>query len=119
MESSVPGFIAQNASTHSFKLMKQRYKAATVFVDQYSCLSYVHVHKLTSGDKTIQAKEAFEQYAAQCVVVKHYHADNGIFKSDSWINLCQKQAKANIFILWRGFTSDHTYNLTAIPLGLA
>jgi hypothetical protein len=40
--------------------MKQRYRAATVFVDQFSGLSYVHLQKTLSGNETVSAKEAFE-----------------------------------------------------------
>ena len=51
---------------------------------------YVHVHTSTGGDEAAQAKEAFEAYAAQRgVYVKQYHGDNGIFKSDKWIQHCQ------------------------------
>ena len=67
------GFIAQEQANVRYKLTRQRFKAATVFVDHYSRLSYVHVHTSTGGDEAVQAKEAFEAYAAQRgVYVKHY-----------------------------------------------
>ena len=65
LELSVPGFIAQEKMNVQFKLTKQRFQVATVFVDHFSCLSYVHVHKSTGGDEAVEAKEAFEAYAAQ------------------------------------------------------
>ena len=53
---------------------------------------YSHVHKSTGGDEAVEAKEAFEAYAAQGgVYVKHYHGDNGIFKCDKWIQHCQRR----------------------------
>ena len=97
--SSVPGFIAQEKMNIQFKLMKQRFQVATVFVDHFSRLSYVHVHRSTGGDEAVEAKEAFEAYAAQCgVYVKHYHGDNGIiFKCDKWIQHCQKRKQTYTF----------------------
>ena len=58
LESPTPGFIAQLKGT----LTKQRYKYATVFVDQYSRLSYVHFQRTITSDETVQAKIAFERY---------------------------------------------------------
>ena len=63
--SSVPGFIAQERTNVRYKLTKRRFKAATVFVDHFSRLSYVHIHTSTGGDEAVQAKEAFEAFAAQ------------------------------------------------------
>ena len=36
-----PGFIAQEKTNVPYKLTRQRFKAATIFVDHFSCLSYV------------------------------------------------------------------------------
>ena len=99
--SSIPGFIAQEQTNIRYKLTRRRFKAATVFVDHYSRLSYVHVHTSTGGEEAVQAKEAFEAYAAQRgVYVKHYHGDNGIFKSDKWIQHCQRQKQT--YVIGRG-----------------
>ena len=76
LESSTPGFIAQLKGN----LTKHRYKAATIFVDHKSGLGYVHLQQSTTGHETLQAKEAFEAYAAKHgVKVRHYHGDNGRF----------------------------------------
>ena len=61
LESPTPGFIAQLKGT----LTKQRYKYATVFVDQYSRLSYVHLQRTMMSDKTVQAKIAFKRYSQE------------------------------------------------------
>ena len=59
---------------------------ATVFVDHYSRLSYVHVNKTANADDAIAAKKAFEQHARERgVTIKHCHADNGIFKSAAFL----------------------------------
>jgi hypothetical protein len=79
--STTPGYIAQLRGRPTLK----RYHAATVFVDNFSRLSYVHVQKGTSAEETIQAKHAFERYArSHGVVTKHYHADNGIFADNKF-----------------------------------
>ena len=76
MESSTIGFVAQLKG----RLTKRRYRVATIFVDHFSDLSYVHLQSSTSSEETVQAKAAFEAYARDHgVTIKHYHADNGRF----------------------------------------
>ena len=59
---------------------QKRYVGATVFADHFSGLTYVHLMSSLSGDETVEAKQAFERFAAQHGVhVSHYHADNGRF----------------------------------------
>jgi hypothetical protein len=70
MQSPVPGLIAQNKGSPT----RERYMAATIFVDHYSDVTFVHLQK------TLNAKEAFERWAnSHSVKIKHYHADNGRF----------------------------------------
>ena len=59
MVSPVPGLIAQMVGF----LTRQRYKYATVFVDQASRMGFVYLQKTCSAAETIEAKRAFEQYA--------------------------------------------------------
>jgi hypothetical protein len=81
LESPVSGFIAEMNG----RLTRQRYKAATIFVDHFSSLSYVHLQQSTLALETLQAKMAFETYAASCGVLIHkYHADNGRFAETAW-----------------------------------
>ena len=76
LESLTPGLIAQLKGIPTTK----RYKAATVFIDHYSCLLYIHLQSTLSSEDTLQAKEAFERYCeSNGVKVIHYHADNGRF----------------------------------------
>ena len=60
-ESPSPGFIAQLKGT----LTKQRFKYGTVFVDQYSRLSYVYLQRTIMSNKAVQAKIAFERYSQE------------------------------------------------------
>lgn len=81
LESTTPGLIAQMKGL----LTRQRYRAATVFVDHFSGLSYVHLQKSTNAIETLAAKHAFELYAStHGNRVLHYHADNGRFAENLW-----------------------------------
>ena len=79
--STTPGLVAQLRGIPT----TIRYKVATVFVDHFSKLGYVHLQKSTGAVETIAAKEAFERFAASHgVQVLHYHADNGIFTDNAF-----------------------------------
>ena len=82
LESPTPGLFGQLKGTPTLK----RYKAATVFVDHFSRLSYVHLQEsLTSAD-TLKAKHAFEKFCGtHGVQVQHYHCDNGRFADNAFI----------------------------------
>ena len=76
LKSSTPGLIGQVKGW----LTRERQHVATVFVDHYSDLTFVHVTPSDTSEETVEAKEAFERFAAaHNVIVKHYHADNGRF----------------------------------------
>jgi len=81
LESTVPGLVAQLKGIPT----KTHYRAATIFVDHYSKLSYVHLQKSLMSDKMIQVKQAFEVYAkTHGVLIRHYHADNGHFQDNAF-----------------------------------
>ena len=82
MESPTPGFVGQIKGW----LTTKRYRAATVFVDHYSQLTFVYLQFSTAAEETVQAKKAFEAFAAlHGIVVRHYHADNGRFAETKWL----------------------------------
>ncbi len=54
------GFIAQLKGT----LTKKGYTVATIFVDHYSWLKYIHLMTKLTSEKTMDAKRAFEQVLA-------------------------------------------------------
>ena len=83
IESAAPGLIAQMKGWITTK----RYRVATVFVDHYSGLSYVHFQKTTDGPETLEAKLAFETYAEKNNVrVQSYQADNGRFAEKAFVD---------------------------------
>ena len=90
LESNTPGFIAQLKGS----LTKQRYRAATIFVDHYSRLSYVYLQRGLTSDETLKAKRAFEAYArSHNVQIKHYHCDNGRFSDNAFIDDVTKRGQ--------------------------
>ena len=86
LESTSPGFMAQLKGT----LTQQRYKYATVSVDQYSRYTFVYLQKRITSQETVMAKHAFERSAHQRgVKIHHYHANNGRFADNAFILDCQ------------------------------
>ena len=59
LESSTPGLIAQLKG----KLSQQRYKYATVFVDQFPGYVFVYLQKRLTSEGTVMVKHAFEHSA--------------------------------------------------------
>jgi hypothetical protein len=94
LESSAAGFISQLKG----RLTRRRYKAATIFVDNFSRMSYVHLQEsLTSGD-TVEAKEAFEAFSRNMGVrIQKYHADNGIFADNALMNAVRQNQQTISF----------------------
>ncbi len=85
MVSTQVGFYAQMTG----KLTNRRYRGATIFVDHYSRLRFVHLMQDLKSDETIKAKRAFEQFAADHGVrILHYHCDNGRFKDNAFQQSC-------------------------------
>jgi hypothetical protein len=84
LESSMLGLIGHMKGIPTV----QRYRCATVYVDHYSRLSYVHLQKQLTSEETVQGKVAFEKFCeARGVTVKHYHADIGRFADKGFVNL--------------------------------
>ena len=81
MESITTGFIAQLKG----KPTKQRYCAATIFLDHHSDLTYVYLQQGLSSEYTVEANKVFEDYAqTYSVRINHYHAVNGRFTENSF-----------------------------------
>ena len=81
------------------RLTKKRYKYATVFVDQASKLSYVYLQKTASVEETLEAKWAFQQHSLdKGVIIRAYHANNGMFKANDWQNACMKEGQKLTFV---------------------
>ncbi len=109
---SIPGLIAQMTGT----LTTKRYKYATVFVDQYTKMGYVHLQKSPDVDETLKAKQAFDEYARQRgVEIKSYQADNGIFRANRWVNSCRESKQPLTFT---GVNVHHQNGLAERRIGL-
>jgi hypothetical protein len=68
LESGTPGFVAQLNGI----LTNRRYTCATIFVDHYSRLGYVHMQQQLMSDETVEAKHNFEVFSrSQGVTIKH------------------------------------------------
>ena len=53
---------------------------------------FVYLQKTCLAEDTIEAKRAFEKYAAsRGVTIQAYHADDGIFKAKKWMEECHQQ----------------------------
>ena len=88
LKSSTAGFIAQLKG----KLTTQRYRYATVFVDQHSQYAYVYLQWTITSAKTVQAKHSFERMAKDMGIrIHHYHAYDGRFADMGFVHDCQKQ----------------------------
>ena len=68
-------------------LTKQHLWGATTFVDHVSDFVYVHLLRDLSLAETLLAKEPTEKVMAQYgLSVKHYHADNGRFSDNGFVD---------------------------------
>jgi hypothetical protein len=96
MQSTEPGFYGQAKGA----LSKTRYRNATIFVDHYSRLKFVYhlmMSNLTSA-KTIDAKHAFQQFAAKHgMCIQHYHCNNGRFADSMFRESCEAEGQQLTF----------------------
>jgi hypothetical protein len=71
---------------------------ATVFVDHFSGLSYIHLQKSTNAEETLEAKVAFERFATKVnVKVKSYQADNGRFAENKFMEAVKEAGQTITF----------------------
>lgn len=97
-----PGLIAQMTG----RLTTQRYKYATVYVDQATRWGFIHLQKTASANETIEGKRLFEQEALQRGIhIRGYHADNGVFRAHKWQQHCQERKQTLTFA---GVNAHHT-----------
>jgi hypothetical protein len=94
MISTQVGFNAQLKGTFT----KKRYTAATVFVDHYSRLKYIHLMTKLTSEETMEAKRAFENFAKQhSICILHYHCNNGRFADNAFKNSCSAKGQQLTF----------------------
>lgn len=83
--SPIPGLIAQMTGF----ITKQRYRYATVYVDQATGYGYVYLQQTASAGETLEGKKAFERLSSShSISILAYHAVNGIFKAIEWVQAC-------------------------------
>jgi hypothetical protein len=83
----VSGFYAQMMG----KLTNRHYHSATIFVDHFVLVRFIHLMQDSSSNKMIKAKCAFKQFATDhSVKITHYRCNNCRFKDNSF-----KQAGAS------------------------
>ena len=81
MESNNPGFIDQLKGKPTNKC----YRAATIFLDHHSDLTYMHLQRGLSSEETVEAKKAFEAHDwTHSVRINKHHADNGRFADNDF-----------------------------------
>ena len=67
----------------------RRFRYATVFVDHFSKLDFVHLHEYNTASEILDAKLAFERFAGSYnVKIRHYHCDNGVFADNDFRTAC-------------------------------
>jgi hypothetical protein len=83
-------FIAQLKGT----LTKKRYTMATVFIDHYSKLKYIHLMMKLTSEEMMDAKHAFKHFAKQHGIrILHYHCNNGCFTNNAIKNSCSAKGQ--------------------------
>ena len=71
------------------KRTKRCYRCATIFVDHFSRLCFVHLQINDTSAETLGAKHAFETFAAEHgMKILHYHCDNGRFHDNAFKQAC-------------------------------
>ncbi len=94
MESSQVGFFAQLKG----KLTKKQYTGATIFVDHFSRLQFIHLMLDLSAEETLKDKRTFEQFAAEHgVKIQHYHCNNGGFADNAFKQSCKQSRQQLTF----------------------
>ena len=79
-------------------------------VDQASRLGFLYLQDNSTVESTIKGKEAFKCFTMNHgVVILAYHADNGIFKAERWIEYCYKHKYTMNFTA----VGSHCQNSTA------
>ncbi|KAL7474489.1 hypothetical protein ACHAW6_000462, partial [Cyclotella cf. meneghiniana] len=94
MQSNELGFIAQAKE----KFTVHCYKYATIFLDHFSRVQFIHLHRSNRSAKIVQAKQAFKRFADDHGVnFKQYHCDNGQFADKGFIAACEAKNQCDDF----------------------
>ena len=92
--SAQPGLIPQMSGF----LTSCRIWGCTKFCDHVSNFVYVHLMQDYTMDETILSVKSFEKVTAQAnCTVKHYHADNGAFAHEGFLDEVNRKAQKITF----------------------
>ncbi len=101
VEFPTPGLISQVKDN----LTHNRYRVATVFVDHFSDLTYVHFSQSDTSEEIVEVKKAFKCVAStHGVTIEHYHANNGCFVDNL---LCEAIQHSGQSITYCGIWAHH------------
>jgi len=79
-------------------LASKRIWGCTTFVDHGSDFVYVHLMRDFTLEETLLAKAAWEKNLSQAGrKVKHYHADNGRFVDNGFVDSCNDKDRKLTF----------------------
>ncbi len=52
-------------------------------------MGFIYLQKTSTAEETLEGKVLFEKYAQYCgITIRRYHADNGIFRANKWVQRC-------------------------------
>lgn len=76
----------------------ERVTVVNVFVDAASRLPKAFFTHTTTAEQAVLSKISFERFAGEHnVKVRHYHADNGVYKSQLWMKHCAAKGQSMSF----------------------
>ncbi len=80
------------------KLTKKRYRCATVFINHYSHLRFIHLQVDNSSVETVAAKHTFKNFAAEHgIKIQHHHCNNGRFSNNAFKQGCHNACQQLTF----------------------
>ena len=98
---SVDQFISHTPGrvlTFSGKPTTKTHSCVTLFIDHATDKIYCYSQLSTEATETLEGKTLFEQMAFQHnVQILHYHCDNGIFRSQAFVDHCRRQGQSLSF----------------------
>ena len=72
----------------------------------------MHLQQTASSEDTLEVKHVFEKMAtSHGIIIKQYHADNGIFRANAWVQDYQENANQHL-TTYAGVDAHHTNGLS-------
>ena len=94
-------------------LTPNRFWVATVFINHFSDLTYIHVSQSETSEETVEAKKDFEHFASlHGITIEHYHADNGRFADNLFCEAVQQSGQPSHTVVLMHITKMVLLNAT-------